>query len=85
MNTLPNCVKATRIGHWSMGSENEYDAYGEQAPITWTCNCGHRLALETLDYETEEYTATSQEVKDMFLAAHTTCVAKCYVCGKGLC
>ncbi len=82
MATLPTCIKATRIGHWSMGSENEYDAFGEQAPITWTCTCGHRLTLEILDYDTGEYTNTPQHVKDGFLADHATCtVPLCYVCG----
>lgn len=74
MTTLPACIKARRVGHHSMGSENEYDATGEQAPITWTCNCGSWLVL---DY----YVQTSEGIKAEFLAAHTACTAKCFKCG----
>lgn len=80
MIELPNCVKASRIGHWSMGSESEYDAMGEQAPITWTCNCGWSLDLENYDYDKEMYFSVSEDSKAEFLAEHTSCVAKCYKC-----
>ena len=78
---LPTCITARRIGHHSMGSENEYDADGEQAPITWTCNCGHRLTLEYIDPNTEKYVKVSEDVKAKFLAAHTNCTAVCFHCG----
>lgn len=81
MTTLPSCIKARRFGHWSMGSENEYDEFGEQAPITWVCNCGSRLKLETFNDDTEEYTPVSAKTKAEFLAKHTSCGdPKCYVC-----
>lgn len=78
---LPACVKAVRIGHWSMGSENEYDAMGEQAPVTWVCNCGHTLLLDHFDYNTEQWIITPENRKFEFLAAHPACIAKCFKCG----
>lgn len=80
MQQLPACIKASRIGHHSYG-ESEYDAMGEQAPVTWTCNCGASLTLERMDYDTEQYVPVSEHMKAHFLATHTTCTAKCYKCG----
>ena len=78
---LPHCVKATRIGHWSMGSENQYDAFGEKAPVTWVCACGESLTLEYMDYSTERYIAIAESDKAEFLASHNSCTAKCHKCG----
>jgi hypothetical protein len=78
---LPSCVQARRVGHWSFGSESEYDALGEQAPLTWTCNCSSWLTLEIYDFETESYVKVSEDIKAKWLSLHQTCVAKCYKCG----
>ncbi len=77
---LPSCITAIRIGHWSYGTENEYDAYGELAPVTWRCACGHRLTLERFDDETERYVPVSKERKAMFLEQHANCAIVCYHC-----
>lgn len=74
MATLPTCVKAHRLG---LG-ETQYDEMGELAPVSWTCVCGAWLMLETLN-DADMYVATSQQVKDEFLANHTTCVAPTYM------
>ena len=79
--TLPACVKARRIGHWSFGADTEYDATGEQAPVTWTCNCGSMIKTELFNYDTEEYIPVSDEELSAFLTNHQACVAKCYNCG----
>lgn len=77
---LPSSITARRFGHHSMGVESEYDAFGEQAPITWICNCGSMMATERYDYDTESYIPTSEARKAEFLANHTSCVATCYHC-----
>lgn len=77
---LPSCITAQRIGHWSMGLESGYDEYGEQAPVTWVCNCGYRLMLEQINHDTMQYTPLAESAKAEFLAAHTSCEAKCYQC-----
>lgn len=81
---LPSSIKAQRLGHWSYGSETEYDHMGEQAPVTWTCNCGSTLCLEHYDTDTERYVATPESSKVEFLTAHASCAAKpayCFHCG----
>lgn len=72
--TLPACIKARRIGHWSYGTDTEYDVNGELAPITLTCNCGSWIKTEAF-CETGEYTPVSD-----FVTNHQACVAKCYNC-----
>jgi len=78
--TLSSCITARRIGHWSYGTESEYDANGELAPITWICNCGSMFTTEVLNRETDEYYEVPQHEKQQFLAEHQTCMAKCYKC-----
>lgn len=78
---LPSCVQARRIGHWSYGSDTEYDADGNQATITWICNCGSFVRLEVYNQETGEYTDTPKESLQQFLANHQVCEATCYKCG----
>ena len=68
MPKLPASIRAERIGHWSMGRENEYDADGRNAPITWTCNCSSRLTLEVLDQDADQYILVSKEERDQFLS-----------------
>lgn len=77
---LPECIRASRIGHWSYGSESEYDADGQLAPVTWICNCDSRITLEVYNRQTGEYTDTPEEVLKDFLTKHTACVAMCYNC-----
>lgn len=77
---LPECVHTGRFGHWSMGSESEYDANGELAPITWFCDCGARLTLEVLNHRTDQYMPVSEEDKHQFLSLHVNCTATCYKC-----
>ena len=77
---LPECIHPRRIGHWSYGSESEYDADGRQAPVTWICNCGSRITLEVYNPQTGEYTDIPKELIQKFLAEHTACVAMCYNC-----
>jgi hypothetical protein len=77
---LPTCIKATRIGHHSYGSESGYDAFGEAAPVTWMCACGNRLTLEWFDDEDERYVPVSQERKASFLEQHSNCAIVCYKC-----
>ena len=77
---LPKCIRATRIGHWSYGSESEYDLYGERAPITWQCRCGDRLTLEILDHEEMSYSPVPETTKAQFLAEHNSCKAMCSGC-----
>jgi len=79
--TLPACIRARRIGHWSYGSDTEYDENGAQAPVTWTCNCRSWITLEVYNCQTGEYTDTPKELLKEFLAKHTDCVAMCYKCG----
>jgi len=79
---LPRCIRARRIGHWSYGSDTFFDANGNKAPVTWTCNCGSRITLEVYDCQTGEYTDTPKELLQAFLAEHTACVAMCYNCRK---
>jgi hypothetical protein len=80
MPKLPASVRAERIGHWSMGRENEYDASGMLSPITWTCNCGSHLTLEVLDQDADQYILVSKEERDQFLSKHGNCTATCYKC-----
>lgn len=77
---LPKNIVAKRIGHWSYGPESEYDADGELAPITWSCACGARLKLETLDRYEDCYIPVAEEVKNKFLADHSSCEITCYKC-----
>jgi len=81
---LPKCIRAQRIGHWSYGSESEYDADGEQAPITWICNCGSRIKLEKYMWDRTTdwtwYEPTPKEELDKFLSEHNACPAVCYTC-----
>ena len=70
---LPGCIKAERRGHWSMGSENHYDINGELAPITWACNCGSWIKLETLDESGYQYISTPQARLEEFLSKHSNC------------
>lgn len=77
---LPSCIHVRRIGHYSYGPDSEYDVFGELAPVTWMCDCGHRLTLERYDYDEDRYIPVSQDRKDLFLAEHTNCTAKCYNC-----
>lgn len=79
---LPTSITARRVGHWSYGSETEYDAMGEQAPVTWTCNCGSTLCLEHYDTNTERYVATPESRKMEFLVVHASCTPKCFHCGE---
>lgn len=85
---IPACITATRIGHWSFGSESEYDADGEQAPITWQCACGAWLKLENLvlrdsGYDDDYmYVAVSEATKVEFLAQHQSCEIVCFHCHK---
>lgn len=76
MNTskkLPSCIYATRIGYYQ---ESEYDEYGQVAPVTWICACGHRLKTMVLDHETMDYTTVPQQKRDQFLADHSSCVSE---------
>ena len=77
---LPKSITAKRIGHWSYGPESEYDEVGELAPITWSCACGARLKLETLDRYEDCYIPVAEEVKTQFLADHGSCAITCYKC-----
>ena len=78
MTTLPKHIRATRRGI----GESEYDAYGELAPLQWRCRCGSTIFLEIMDYNTESYIRTPQEMVDCFLEQHTDCTKKvhCYSC-----
>jgi hypothetical protein len=83
MNTntkLPDCIRPERIGHGSYGSQSEYDAYGERAPITWVCCCGDRLTLEILDHEEMSYSNVPEAEKAQFLAEHKDCAVTCFNC-----
>jgi hypothetical protein len=77
---LPKCISAQRIGHWTYGSESEYDMYGERAPITWICRCGDRLTLEILDHDNMSYSPVPEAEKTQFLAEHNSCPATCCGC-----
>ena len=85
---LPKSITARRIGHWSYGSESEYDADGEQAPITWICNCGSRIKLEKYVWDRATdwtwYEPTPKEELDEFLAKHGNCEPRCYKCQETL-
>ena len=76
-DNLPTCIHPCRIGR----GESSYDIFGMPLPVTWQCNCGHRLTLERYDENFEFYVPVSEEVKKKFLADHTDCTAKCWKCG----
>jgi hypothetical protein len=78
--TIPACIQAHRIGHWSYGTESEYDADGQLAPVRWICNCGSWMVVETLDPATDQRIAVPSWEKEKFLTEHAECVAKCYNC-----
>jgi len=79
---LPECIRSRRIGHWSYGSDTEYDEFGMLAPVTWICNCGSWVKTELLNLETGQYEQLSDDAMTAFLAEHQDCVAMCYNCRK---
>ena len=69
----PEYFTATRKG-WG---ESEYDAFGEQAPLSWVCDyCGSWITLESFDHETEEYVDTPRHALEHFIAQHAECPNK---------